>query len=187
MHCSHEIMFRKKLTRTYTYYKFVQHHYTTNTPSRNPQHRFKFINSKYTSPYFLNFTFCIKITNLHVILRSYDPIRQMYKFCQLTKSFDVDKSRPLIIPHEYKQPIEIPILEYKHNNKYNHELNSLMQNISQEFSPNNEELKTIRALELIWPLLQTKNVMRTLAKLLTSSDTICTNFSNRFFDEDNPL
>ena len=46
LHCSHQIMLRTKQTHTYTYYKFNQHHCTTNTPSRNPQHRFQFINSK---------------------------------------------------------------------------------------------------------------------------------------------
>ena len=104
LHCSHEIILRTKPTHTYTYYKFIQHHYITNTPSRNPQHRFTFINSNFTSPYFLNFFHCIKNTNIHGILRNYDPIRQMYIFCPLTKSFDVEEFRPLIIPHEYLQP-----------------------------------------------------------------------------------
>ena len=49
LHCSHEIMLRTKLTHTYTYYEFIQHHYITNTPSQNPQHRFTFINSNYTA------------------------------------------------------------------------------------------------------------------------------------------
>ena len=47
----------------------------TNTPAQNPQHRFAFINSKYTSSHFLYFTFCIKITNIHGTLRNYDPIK----------------------------------------------------------------------------------------------------------------
>ena len=76
LHCSHQISLRTKQTHTYTYYKFIQHHYTTNTPPRNPQHRFQFINSKYTSPFFLNFTYCIKDTNMQGILRNYDPMRQ---------------------------------------------------------------------------------------------------------------
>ena len=77
LHCSHQIMLRTKQTHTYNYYKLIQHHYTTNTPSRQPQHRFQFINSKYTSPFFLNFTYCIKVTNMQGIIRNYDPIRQM--------------------------------------------------------------------------------------------------------------
>ena len=36
LHCSHQKMLRTKQTHTYTYCKFIQHHYTTNTPSRNP-------------------------------------------------------------------------------------------------------------------------------------------------------
>ena len=55
LHCSHENILRKNLTHTYYYYKFIQNHYTINAPSRNPQHKFTFINSKYTLPYFLNF------------------------------------------------------------------------------------------------------------------------------------
>ena len=55
---------------------------------RNPQHRFfMFINSKYTSPFFLIFTYCINFLNLQGILRNYDPIGQMYVFCPLTSTF----------------------------------------------------------------------------------------------------
>ena len=54
LHCSHQIMLRTKQAHTNTHYKFIQHHYTTNTPSRYSQHRFHFVNSKYTSPFFLN-------------------------------------------------------------------------------------------------------------------------------------
>ena len=42
-------------------------------------------NRAYTSPFFLNFTYYIKDTNFQNILRNYDPITQMYKFCPLTK------------------------------------------------------------------------------------------------------
>ena len=110
-------------------------------------------------------------------------MQQMYIFCPLTRSFDVDESRPLIIPHEHIQPIEIHILEYRHNIKYNHKFYNLIQNTSHEYSDNNEELNIIRALELLWSLLQTKNVIRMLVKLLASSDTIRTNFPNGFFDD----
>ena len=46
LQCSHQIILRTKKTHSYTYYKFFQLYYTTNTPSRNPQYRFIFINSK---------------------------------------------------------------------------------------------------------------------------------------------
>ena len=124
LHCSHQIMLRKKKqTHTYTDYKFIQHHYTTNTPSLNPYHRFQFINSKYNSPFFLNFTYCIKDTNMQGILRNYDPIRQMYTFCPITRTFIVDESSPLIFPHKYIQSVyiymyvKIPPLEYIHSIK----------------------------------------------------------------------
>ena len=87
LHCSHDIMLRTKQTHTYTYYRFIQNHFDLHTPSRQPHHRFQFINSKYTSPFFLNFTYCIKNTNLHGILRNYDPVHQMYIFCPITKIF----------------------------------------------------------------------------------------------------
>ena len=109
LHCSHDIMLRTKQTHTYSYYRFIQNHFDLHTPSRQPHHRFQFINSKYTSPFFLNFTYCIKDTNLHGILRNYDPITQMYIFCPITKTFNAEESRPFLIPHEFVQPIEIPI------------------------------------------------------------------------------
>ena len=64
LHCSHEVMLRTKQTHTYAYYKFIQHHYTLKTPARQLHHRYQYINSKYTSSFFLNFTYCIKDTNL---------------------------------------------------------------------------------------------------------------------------
>ena len=60
LHCSHDIMLRTKQTHTYTYYRFIQNNFHLHTPSRQPHHRFQFINSKYSSPFFLNFTYCIK-------------------------------------------------------------------------------------------------------------------------------
>ena len=114
LHCSHDIMLRTKQTYTYTYYRLIQNHFHLHTPSRQPHHRFQFINSKYTSPFFLHFTYCMKKTNLQGILHNYDPITQMYIFCPLTKTFNDEEARPLIVPHEYIQPIEVPILEFIH-------------------------------------------------------------------------
>ena len=39
-------------------------------------------------------------------------------------------------------------------------------------------------LELLWPLLQTKNIIRILAKLLTTSDAIHDIFPHGFFPDD---
>ena len=184
LHCSHDIMLRTKQTHTYSYYRFIQNHFDLHTPSRQAHHRFQFINSKYTSPYFLNFTYCIKDTNLHGILRNYDPITQMYIFCPITKTFNAEESRPFLIPHEFVQPIEIPILEFIHNTKFNHKLYNLIQNTPYEFAVGTEELTTIKALQLLWPLLQNKNIIRILAKLLTTSELIHDIFPHGFFPDD---
>ena len=128
LHCSHDIMLRTKQTHTYTYFRFKQNHFGLHTLSRQPHHRFQFINSKYTSPFFLKFTYCIKNTNLHGTLRNYNPVTQMYIFCPITKTFNDEESRPFIIQHEFIQPIEIPILEFFHNTKYNHKIYNLIQN-----------------------------------------------------------
>ena len=184
LHCSHDIMLRTKQTHTYSYYRFIKNHFDLHTPSRQPHHRFQFINSKYTSPFFLNFTYCIKDTNLHGILRNYDPITQMYIFCPITKTFNAEESRPFLIPHEFVQPIEIPILEFIHNTKFNHKLYNLIQNTPYEFAVGTEELTTIKALQLLWPLLQTKNIIRILAKLLTTSELIHDIFPHGFFPDD---
>ena len=50
LHYLHDVMLRTKQTHTYTYYQFNQHHYTLNTPPRQPHHRYQYINSKYSSP-----------------------------------------------------------------------------------------------------------------------------------------
>ena len=92
-------------------------------------------------------------TNLHGSLRNYDPVTQMYIFCPITKTFNAVESRPFLIPNEFIQPIEIPILEFIHNTKYNHKIYNLNQNTPYEFAVGTEELKTIKALQLLWPLL----------------------------------
>ena len=114
------------------------------------------------------------------ILRHYDAIRQMYIFCPLTRNFSVDKACPLIVPHKYIQPVEISILEHTHNTKFNHKLSNLIQNTSFELSPSSEEHKIINALELRWPLLQTKYITRLIGKILTTSNVIHDIFPNRF-------
>ena len=182
LHCSHDIMLCTKQMHTLTYYRFIQNHFDLHTPSRQPHHRFQFINLKYTSPFFLNFTYCIKNTNLHGILCNYDPVTQMYIFCPITKTFNDEESRPFIIPHEFIQPIEIPILEFIHNIKYNHKIYNLIHRRQKAVST--EELNTINALQLLWPLLQTKNVKRILAMLLTTSDLIHDIFPHGFFPDE---
>ena len=82
------------------------------------------------------------------------------------------------------QPIETPILEFIHKTKYNHKIYNLIQNTPHEFAVGTEELKTIKALQLLWPLLQTKNIIRILAKVLTTSDTIHDVFPHGFSPED---
>ena len=103
----------------------------------------------------------------------------MYIFCPITKTFNAEESRPFLI-----QPIEIPILEFIHNTKYNHKINNLIQNTPNEFAVGTEELKIIKELQLLWPLLQTKNIIRILAKLLTTSDMIQDIFLHGFFPDD---
>ena len=108
----------------------------------------------------------------------------MYIFCPLTRTFIEEESRPLIVPPECIQPIEVPILEFIHNTKYNHKVYNLIQKTPHEFAVGTEELKTIKALQLLWPLLQTKNIIRILAKLLTTSDAIHHVFPHSFFPDD---
>ena len=134
---------------TYTYYQFIQHHDTHNAPARQLHHRYQYINSNNTSPFFLKFTYCIKDTNLQGILRNYDPITQIYIFCPLTKLFNVHESRPLIVPHEFLQPVEVPILEFIYNTRYNHKLYNLIQNPPYELSPSTEEHNINKTLELL--------------------------------------
>ena len=90
----------------------------------------------------------------------------MYIFCPLTKLLNVEESHPLIIPHELLQPVEVPILEFIYNTRYNQKLYNLIQNTLYELSPSTEEHNIIKALELLWPFLQTKHIIRLLAKLL---------------------
>ena len=118
------------------------------------------------------------------ILRNYDPITQMYVFCPLTKIFNVEESRPLINPHEFLQNIKVSILEFIHKTKYNHKLFNLIQNTPHEFSLGAEELKTIKALQLLWLLLHTKNIIRILAKLLSTSDAIHDILPHGFLPDD---
>ena len=108
----------------------------------------------------------------------------MYIFCPITKTFDAEESRPFLIPHEFIQALEIPILEFIHNTTYNHKTHNLIQNTPYEFAVGTEELKTIKALQLLWPLLQTKNIIRILAKLITNSDMIHDIFPHGFFPDD---
>ena len=60
---------------------------------------------------------------------------------------------------------------------------NLIQNTPYEFAVGTEELHTIKALQLLWPL-KTKNIIRILAKLLTTSNMIHDIFPHGFFPED---
>ena len=180
LHFSHDIMLRTKQTHNYTLSFYTKPFWFTHTITTTPS-SFSVYYFKIHIAIFLNCTYCIKNTNLHGILRNYDPITQMYIFCPLTKTFNDEESRPFITPHEFIQPIEVPLLEFIHNTKYNHKIYNLIQNTHHEFAVGTEELNTIKALQLLWPLLQTKNVIRILAKLLTTSDWIHEIFPHGFF------
>ena len=111
----------------------------------------------------------------------------MCLFCPLTKTFNVDEPHPLILPHEFLQPVEITILEFTHNTRYNHKLYNLIQNTPYEFSPSFDEHKINKALELFWPLLQSKYIIRLIAKLLTSSEVIHVVFPHGFFTNEKSI
>ena len=183
LHCSHDIMLRTKhiLTHIIFLYKIILIYIH---PQDSPTIVFNSSTQSTHHHFFLNFTYCIKNTNLHGILRNYDPVHQMYLFCPITKTFQDEESRPFLIPHEFLQPIEIPILEFIHNTKYNHKLYNLIQNTPHEFAVGTEELNINKALQLLWSLLETKNIIRILAKLLTSSELIQDLFPHGFFPED---
>ena len=108
-------------------------------------------------------------------------------FAHLTNTFPLDDARPTTIPQEYIQPIEVALLEKIRRIKFNHKLYNLVQNTNYEFSATTEEIIIIRGLELLWPLLRTKIVLRMLAKLLVTSATIKTNFPNGLFPEPDSL
>ena len=55
-------------------------------------------------------------------------------------NFLTHESRPLNVLQEYIQPIEITILEYIHNNEFNHKLYNLIQNTRHDFSLVTEQL-----------------------------------------------
>ena len=66
----------------------------------------------------------------------------MYIFCPLTKTINEEESQPPNSP--LIQSIEIPILEFIRNTRYNHKIYNLIQNTPQEFAVGTEELKTIK-------------------------------------------
>ena len=104
---------------------------------------------------------------MQCIIQNYDPIKQMYIFCPLTSTLNVDEPRPLIVPHDYVQPVEVAILEFIHNSNYNYKLYNFIQNTPHKISLSSEEQKIIKALELLRSRHQTKYITRLLAKLLT--------------------
>ena len=84
----------------------------------------------------------------------------------------------MIILHKLLQPVKV--LEFIYNTPYYHKI----QNTPYEQSLNTEERNIIKALELLWPLLQTKNIIRLVAKLLTTSDIIHDVFPHGFLNDD---
>ena len=114
-----------------------------------------FIISKYTSPYF--FRYFSKSTKLSGIL----PNSTLSVYLLPPKEqLSTGRRRPIIIAPQ--------TLQSKQNSNY-------------EFLAVTEEVNIIKALELLWPLLRTKTVIRMLAKLLVTSNTINTNFPQGFF------
>ena len=116
--------------------------------SRNPHHRYTFINSKYTSPYFLNFPFCIKITY---------PASKNHTLLNLGPSETSSPSR-FSAPLENLQSDEISLLEKTHGWKIDHKQNKLIQNNQHDFTQTPYELKINKALEYLRPLLRIRNI-----------------------------
>ena len=115
-----------------------------------------FINSKYNFPYFLDPTHFVKSTNLHGLLRNYDSGRQMCIFCPLTNNLPHEDSRPIIIPHEYKQPFKIALLENIHNFKINHKLYDLIQISNHQTSAITEEVNITERFNFFGPCFALK-------------------------------
>ena len=80
LHCSHDVMLRTKQTHVYTYYKFIQHHYTLNTLSRQPHHRYQYINSKYPHLSFLTTLIVLKILTSRASFEIMNPSPRCINF-----------------------------------------------------------------------------------------------------------
>ena len=105
------------------------------------------------------FVIFAEATNLLDTHRNYDPVCQMYIFFPKLDPFRIQESSPLIVPQEPVQPIEIPLLEKIRVIKLNRKIFNLIQHTSHNFSITVEQVKIIQVLELLWPLLSTKNLI----------------------------
>ena len=134
LHCSHDIMSLTKHTHIYTYYRFENnithciHHYDNRTIGINSLIPNTLQHSFLTSHILLKIL--TSKASTEIMISSHRSI-----FCTLTKTFNVGESRPLVVPHEFLQHIEVPILEFIHNTKYNHKPFNLIQNTPYEFEP----------------------------------------------------
>ena len=139
------------LLHTYILDKLIQRHYLHRSPSGNPHHRFMLINFKFTSRWFLNFTYCIKSKKNHGILRNYYSVRQINIFCPFTNHFPLEDSRSIIIRMKMSTRWKF-FLESIHNFDCIHKLYILFKILTTSFplSPN-----IIRSLDFLWPLLRT--------------------------------
>ena len=102
-------------------------------------------------------------------------------FLALTNTFPVNESQPIIIPHEYIQLVELPLLGKNHSTNFNYKLYYPIQNTHHVFSVTPEQVKIIKSFEPLWHLLTTRTVISILAKLIMQSLIIGTNFPNDFF------
>ena len=121
--CSHDVMLRTKQTHTYTYYKFIQHHYTLYTPS------YTIIDIIILTPNIPHLSFLTSLIVLKILTsKASSEFMTPSHILPLTKTFNVDEFWPLIVPQEFLQPVEVPILEFIHNTRCNHKLYNFIQN-----------------------------------------------------------
>ena len=150
-------------------YIFVQHHFQHTNPLNDMILRLQYANTKFTSPYCMNYSYIINPNFCEGTLRNFDPIKNYFIFSPLYSK----TNRPILVSIEYLQCVEGGATKCA----YGHTFNLLYRDwMVDKLEPPPEEIQIFNHLLALQPNCNVDLYLRTFAVCLARDPEFLTFF-----------
>ena len=168
---------RVEMLHTIHNYLFVQHHYHRTKPLIHMVLRLQYANTKLTSRYYMNYSYIIQPKNCEGALCNFDPVKNCFLFSPLY----VKTNRPILVPIEYHQCVELGATKFMHGHTVNLLYRDWLTDKLDNRQPSEEETQIFNHFFAMQPQCRVNFFPRALTACLARDQE----FLEFFWDPDN--
>ena len=135
------------MSHTVHNYLCVQHHFHRTNPILHMNSRLQYVNTKLTSPYYMNFSYIIQPNYCEGTLRNFDPMDNYILFSPLYEK----TNHPILVQIEYLQCVEGGATKCIHGHTFNLVYRDWMTSKLDNREPSAEETHILNHLLALQP------------------------------------